>query len=132
MQFATLATFLASMALTATAAPANSIEVRQEIPHVRATFYRDTGCGRDGSSYGDDYDPLQNTTATGLSTCMNLPSSFNFPSTHFNETGSLTRTIRFYDLPCSQLTTVDSGHHIDITPGSVGCQTLTLKSYVTL
>jgi hypothetical protein len=37
MQFATLATFLASMALTATAAPANSIEVRQEIPHVRAT-----------------------------------------------------------------------------------------------
>jgi hypothetical protein len=25
------------MALTATAAPANSIEVRQEIPHVRAT-----------------------------------------------------------------------------------------------
>ncbi|KAF7680496.1 hypothetical protein GT037_002147 [Alternaria burnsii] len=129
MQFATHAAFLASMALTATAAPVNSIKVRQEIPHV---LYRDTGCGRDGSSYGDDYDPLQNTTATGLSTCMNLPPSFSFASTYFNETGSLTRTIRFYDLPCSELTTIDSGYHIDITPGSVGCQTLTLKSYVTL
>ncbi|KAL1799094.1 hypothetical protein ACET3X_003131 [Alternaria dauci] len=132
MQFTALAVCLASMAVTATAAPANSNEARQEIPHVRATFYRDTGCGRDGSPWGDDYVPLQNTTAIGLSTCMNLPPSFNFPSTYFNETGSLTRTIRFYDLPCSQLTTVDSGHHIDITPGSVGCQTLTLKSYVTL
>jgi hypothetical protein len=37
MQLTALATLLVSMALTATAVPTNGIEVRQEIPHVRAT-----------------------------------------------------------------------------------------------
>ncbi|KAI4672207.1 uncharacterized protein J4E88_004711 [Alternaria novae-zelandiae] len=132
MQLTVLASLLASVAMTASAAPSTGIEARQGVPRVRATFYRDQECGRDGRPYADDFVPLQNTTATGLSTCMNFPPSFNYPSTFFNET-MLTRTLRFYDLPCEQLADVGSGHHIDIAPGfTAGCLNLTLKSYVTL
>jgi hypothetical protein len=92
MQLTTLAALVASLAMTASAAPASDLEARQGTPRVRATFYRDNRCGEDGSPWGDDFVFVQSAT-TGLASCQDLPPSINFPSTFFNES-SVTRTRR--------------------------------------
>jgi hypothetical protein len=92
MQFTTITALLATVAMT-TAAPSADLEARQGLPRVRATFYRDTQCGRDGSPYADDYVFLQN-SVTGLAGCQDLPAAPTFESSNsvfFNET-SVTRT----------------------------------------
>jgi hypothetical protein len=154
MQLTTLTALLATVALTATAAPSPSSDLssRQGTPRVRATFYRDTQCGRDGSPWADDYVFVQS-TVTGLAGCQDLPASSTYQqsnSVYFNET-SVTKTckfvmggtgemdeltmcaVRFFNLPCAQLTNTGSGGHIDIAPGfQQGCQTFKIASYVTL
>ena len=95
MQLTALTALLATVALTATAAPSSDLEARQGTPRVRATFYRDTQCGRDGSPWADDYVFTQS-TVTGLAGCQDLPASPTYQqsnSVYFNET-SVTRTCK--------------------------------------
>jgi hypothetical protein len=101
MQFTTLTALLATVAMTATAAPSSSnLEARQGAPRVRATFYYDSRCGQDGRPYADDYVFLQSAT-TGLAGCQDLPASSTFEnanSVYFNET-SVTRTSKSIPKP---------------------------------
>jgi hypothetical protein len=93
MQFTTITALLATVVMTATAAPSADIEARQGVPRVRATFYRDTQCGRDGSPWADDFVFVQS-AVTGLAGCQDLPASPTYEqsnSVYFNET-SVTRT----------------------------------------
>jgi hypothetical protein len=90
MQFTTLTAFIASLALTATAAPAE-LSTRQGTPRVRATFFNDGGCG---GAWADDFVFVQN-SATGLTGCQNVPFPRTFPSTYFNESLT-TKTCEFF------------------------------------
>ncbi|KAF1935608.1 hypothetical protein EJ02DRAFT_388897 [Clathrospora elynae] len=136
MLFKSLTTALfATAALTVSATP-TTLSARQGAPRVRATFFNKNSCGANDhqAHWAEDTVFLQN-TVLGLPGCQNLDVG-PFAATYFNESSiSITRTLRFYNLPCAQLSTIESGNHIDIksTDGPTpGCRTLAIRSAVTL
>ncbi|KAH6861596.1 hypothetical protein B0T12DRAFT_405048 [Alternaria alternata] len=129
MQLTILTTLLAT-ALTVSATPVELQEKRQleGAARVYARFYRDGGCGP--SPWAEDTVFLQSDTV-GLAGCQDLTVG-PFPSTFF-DVNNFSRTVRFFNLPCSQLTSTTSGNFVDIKPGQApGCQNLAVRSWVTI
>ncbi|KAI5375905.1 hypothetical protein AA0117_g2518 [Alternaria alternata] len=129
MQLTILTTLLAT-ALTVSATPIELQEKRQleGAARVYARFYRDGGCGP--SPWAEDTVFLQSDTV-GLAGCQDLTVG-PFPSTFF-DVNNFSRTVRFFNLPCSQLTSTTSGNFVDTKPGQApGCQNLAIRSWVTI
>ncbi|CAI9628430.1 unnamed protein product [Alternaria burnsii] len=126
----TILTSLLATALTVSATPVELQEKRQleGAARVYARFYRDGGCGP--SPWAEDTVFLQSDTV-GLAGCQDLTVG-PFPSTFF-DVNNFSRTVRFFNLPCSQLTSTTSGNFVDIKPGQApGCQNLAIRSWVTI
>ncbi|KAL6702624.1 hypothetical protein ACN47E_001293 [Coniothyrium glycines] len=123
MQLTLLTTLFAA---AATAAPA--LEARQGVPRVRATFYDGGGCAQVNFPWREDFVFTQDHP---IGQCIDL--TFGpFGSTYFNES-SLTRSLRFYNLPCSA--DEESGNHFDIGPSNgatPGCFAQAIRSYKVL
>ncbi|EUC46784.1 hypothetical protein COCMIDRAFT_35649 [Bipolaris oryzae ATCC 44560] len=130
MQFTTLTALLAT-ALAVSATPLQQdVTKRQDggVPRVYARFYNDGGCGP--SPWAEDTVFIQSETV-GLAGCQDLTVG-PFASTYF-DTNNFSRTVRFFNLPCSQLTSTTSGNFVDIKPGQQpGCQNLAIRSWITL
>ncbi|EDU44006.1 hypothetical protein PtrSN002B_003296 [Pyrenophora tritici-repentis] len=126
-------TFLtaALLTLTTTASPLLATEEKRQVPEgaprVYARFYGDGGCN---TAWLEDTVFLQSGTR-GLAGCQDLTVG-PFASTFFDY-NNFNATVRFFNLPCSQLTSVNSGNHIDIAPGAApGCKALAIRSWITL
>ncbi|CAO2648675.1 Nn.00g079420.m01.CDS01 [Neocucurbitaria sp. VM-36] len=129
MHFSPLATaLLTSLTFTLTAlnpVTATPLDARQEIPHIRATFYNNGGCQE---PWAEDTVFTQDVP---VGVCQDVTVG-PFQSTFFNES-SLTRTLRFYTLPCCA--DEESGQHFDIGPNDPkvpGCIAQGIRSYKVL
>ncbi|CAA9963035.1 hypothetical protein P3342_008554 [Pyrenophora teres f. teres] len=128
LTFTTLLT-AALLTLSTTASPLaeEKRQVPEGAPRVYARFFGDGGCN---TEWLEDTVFLQSGTR-GLAGCQDLTVG-PFASTFF-DFNNFNATVRFFNLPCSQLTSVNSGNHVDIAPGQTpGCQALAIRSWVTL
>jgi hypothetical protein len=146
MQLTTLAVLLAT-ALTVSASPLTS-EKRQitGTPRVYARFWNTNSCSPP-EAWAEDTVFIQSDTV-GLAGCQNLTvgpfASTQFDVNNFSRTGEfeirkgekgklIRRIVRFFNLPCNQLTSINSGNFIDIKPGQApGCQSQVIRSWITL
>ncbi|KAI4635217.1 uncharacterized protein J4E87_000167 [Alternaria ethzedia] len=129
MQLTTLITLFAT-AIAVSATPVELEEKRQleGAPRVYARFFRDNGCGP--TPWAEDTVFLQSETV-GLAGCQDLTVG-PFASTSF-DINNFSRTVRFFNLPCSQLTSTTSGNFVDIAPGQApSCKNLAIRSWVTI
>ncbi|KAF1844492.1 uncharacterized protein K460DRAFT_365456 [Cucurbitaria berberidis CBS 394.84] len=127
MQLITLAAAAAAFFATAPTVGATplDLEARQGAPRIRATFYNNGGCQE---PWAEDTVFLQDVP---VGVCQDVTVG-PFQSTFFNES-SLTRTLRFYALPCSA--DEESGNHFDIAPRDPkvpGCIAQAIRSYKVL
>ncbi|USP72998.1 hypothetical protein yc1106_00272 [Curvularia clavata] len=130
MQFTTLTGLIATVLAVSATPIEQDANKRQDggVPRVYARFYNDGGCGP--SPYAEDTVFIQSETV-GLAGCQNLDVG-PFVSTFF-DTNNFSRTVRFFNLPCSQLTSTTSGNWIEIKPGQApGCQNLAIRSWITV
>ncbi|KAH6882385.1 hypothetical protein BKA58DRAFT_416368 [Alternaria rosae] len=129
MHLTTIITLFAT-AIAVSATPVELEEKRQleGAPRVYARFFRDNGCGP--TPWAEDTVFLQSETV-GLAGCQDLDVG-PFASTSF-DINNFSRTVRFFNLPCSQLTSVTSGNFVDIAPGQApSCQNLAIRSWITV
>ncbi|RMZ68140.1 hypothetical protein GMOD_00004340 [Pyrenophora seminiperda CCB06] len=127
--FGTALLFLGTLASPlATSSDLSARQGPDDAPRVYVRFFMDDICS---TEWAEDTVFLE-TGTHGLAGCQDL-SIGPYPSIYFYE-NNFNATVRFYTLPCSQLSSVDSWHHVDIAPGQdPGCQVrLPVRSWITL
>jgi hypothetical protein len=150
MQLTTLTVLLAT-ALTVSASPFTEKRQTGGTPRVYARFWNTNSCSPP-EAWAEDTVFIQSDTV-GLAGCQNLTvgpfASTQFDTNNFSRTGEFALwkgrrleeqeiwltgpTVRFFNVPCNQLTSINSGNFVDVKPGQAPvCQALPIRSWITL